>query len=186
MPESAEPLGESLLILARNAIGREFALPEHAFNDLPELHAPGATFVTLTQRGHLRGCIGSLSAYRPLIDDVRENACAAAFSDPRFQPVNSKEFAGLRIEVSLLTPSTPLAFRDEADALAQLRPEIDGVILRLHHHRATFLPQVWEQLPDPGVFMAHLKQKAGLPAHFWSKDIVLERYQVKKWKEPLT
>jgi len=186
MPDPHATLGTSLLILARDAIASRFGAASRPFDDLPELHAPGASFVTLTERGALRGCIGSLSAYRPLIDDVRENACAAAFSDPRFPPVQAGEFDGVRVEVSLLTPATPLSFRDEADALAQLRPHIDGVILRLRHYRATFLPQVWEQLPDPKVFLAHLKQKAGLPADYWSPDLALERYQVEKWKEPAT
>ncbi len=185
MPDPHAALGEALLILARDAIASRFGGASRPFDNLPELHAPGATFVTLTERGALRGCIGSLSAYRPLIDDVRENACAAAFSDPRFPPVRAGELASLRVEVSLLTPASPLSFRDEADALAQLRPHIDGVILRLRHYRATFLPQVWEQLPDPKTFLAHLKQKAGLPADFWSPDLALERYQVEKWKEPV-
>lgn len=185
MPELRTPLGKSLLVLARNAIGRAFDRRDHPFTDLPELHVPGATFVTLTQHDTLRGCIGSLSAYRPLIDDVRENAGAAAFSDPRFPPVSDEEFDGLRVEVSLLSPPHPMSFRDEADALAQLRPQIDGVILNMGNRRATFLPQVWEQLPEARVFMTHLKQKAGLPADFWSPDLRLERYQVEKWKEPL-
>ena len=85
--------------------------------------------------------------------------------------------------MSLLTPAEPMSFRDEADALAQLRPEIDGVIFSASGRRSTFLPQVWEQLPDPAVFMAHLKQKAGLPAAYWGPDVRLERYAVKKWKE---
>lgn len=184
MPDPRATLGEALLILARDAIASRFGAANRPFDNLPELHTPGATFVTLTERGALRGCIGSLSAYRPLIDDVRENACAAAFSDPRFPPVGAGELASLRVEVSLLTLATSLSFRDEADALAQLRPHVDGVILRLGHSRATFLPQVWEQLPDPKIFLAHLKQKAGLPAEFWSPNLALERYQVEKWKEP--
>lgn len=181
--KSRVQFGECLLILARDAIGRKFHIPERSFPDLPALQAPGATFVTLIQRRNLRGCIGSLSAYRPLIEDVRQNACAAAFSDPRFPPVTVRELAGLHVEVSLLSPPTPLSFKDEADALAKIRPEIDGIILQVRQHRATFLPQVWEQLPDPKTFMAHLKEKAGLPSNYWSSDIVLECYQVEKWKE---
>ena len=151
--------------------------------DLPELHAKGATFVTLTQRGQLRGCIGSLEAWRPLREDVQQNALAAAFRDPRFDPLGAEELPLTRVEVSLLTPAAPLSFTSEADALAQLRPNIDGVIFSAGRHRSTFLPQVWEQLPDPAVFMAHLKQKAGLPATYWGADVRLERYQVQKWKE---
>ena len=183
MPEEPCRLGAALLFLARDAIGQRFGATSRRFADLPELHRPGATFVTLMKCGALRGCIGTLSAYRPLIDDVRANACAAAFSDPRFAPVDAAELPVIAVEVSLLTVPTPLSFTSEADALAQLQPNIDGVILRVRHYRATFLPQVWEQLPDAHSFMAHLKQKAGLPADYWSQDVVLERYQVEKWKE---
>ena len=176
-------LGPTLLTLARNAISGRFGLPQIATKDYPELHQPGATFVTLTQRGDLRGCIGSLEAWRPLAQDVQENALAAAFRDPRFEPLTAAELAITRVEVSLLTPAEPMSFTSEADALHQLRPEIDGVIFTAGHRRSTFLPQVWEQLPDAASFMAHLKQKAGLPTNYWGPDVSLERYGVKKWKE---
>lgn len=176
-------LGTTLLTLARNAIAAKFGLSPAEAGDKPELHRPGATFVTLTRDGQLRGCIGSLEARRPLRMDVQENACAAAFRDPRFAPLDPAEFATTRVEVSLLTAPQPMSFTGEADALAQLRPGIDGVILSAGRHRATFLPQVWEQLPTPAVFMAHLKQKAGLPPDYWGADIRVERYQVQKWKE---
>ena len=179
MPE----LGATLLILARNAIAARLGQPQTAADDSPELHKHGATFVTLTQHGDLRGCIGSLEAWRPLAQDVHENALAAAFRDPRFEPLTADELPVTRVEVSLLTAAEPLAFASEADALAQLRPEIDGVIFTAGHRRSTFLPQVWEQLPDPASFMAHLKQKAGLSANYWGQDVRLERYGVKKWKE---
>jgi len=175
--------GPTLLTLARNAISGRFGLPQLATEDSPELHQPGATFVTLTQRGDLRGCIGSLEAWRPLAQDVQANALAAAFRDPRFEPLTAAELPITRVEVSLLTPTEPMPFTSEADALHQLRPEIDGVIFTAGHRRSTFLPQVWEQLPDPASFMAHLKQKAGLPANYWGPDVRLERYTVKKWKE---
>jgi hypothetical protein len=181
MPE----LGTALLQLARGAIAREFGQPAPAAADLPELHAPGATFVTLTQRGELRGCIGSLQAWRPLIDDVRDNARNAAFRDPRFSPLAADELPVTRVEVSLLTAPQPMSFASEADALVQLRPDIDGVIFSAGGRRATFLPQVWEQLPEPAAFMARLKQKAGLPAGYWGPDVRLERYSVDKWKEAL-
>jgi AmmeMemoRadiSam system protein A len=177
-------LGTTLLVLARNAIAAHFGLPGAAIGDLPELHANAATFVTLTQRGQLRGCIGSLQAWRPLLQDVQDNARNAAFRDPRFAPLGEAELPLTRVEVSLLTPAEPMNFRDEGDALAQLRPQIDGVILSAGGHRATFLPQVWEQLPDPAEFMARLRQKAGLPADYWGPDVRLERYGVRKWKEP--
>jgi uncharacterized protein len=177
-------LGKTLLQLARNSIASHFGQPTLSPADSPELHEPGATFVTLTQDGHLRGCIGSLEAWRPLLKDVQENARAAAFRDPRFESLSADELPRTRVEVSLLTPAEPLSFSSEADALAQLRPEVDGVIFTAGNRRSTFLPQVWEQLPEPAVFMAHLKQKAGLPASYWGPDVRLERYGVRKWQEP--
>lgn len=176
-------LGATLLTLARNAIASRFGLPGNSAPDLPELHQPGAVFVTLTQGDNLRGCIGSLEAWRPLLKDVQENALAAAFRDPRFEPLSLDELPITRVEVSLLTPAEPISFTSETDALAQLRPDIDGVIFSAGSRRSTFLPQVWEQLPDPAMFMAHLKQKAGLTADYWGPNVRLERYQVKKWKE---
>lgn len=179
MPE----LGTILLQLARAAIASRLGETAPAAADLPELHQPGATFVTLTQHGQLRGCIGSLEAWRPLLTDVQENALAAAFRDPRFDPLTAEEWPLTRVEVSLLTAAEAMNFRDETDALAQLRPQVDGVIFTAGRRRSTFLPQVWEQLPEPTQFMAHLKQKAGLPASYWGSDVRLERYAVQKWKE---
>lgn len=177
-------LGGALLRLARGAIGGRFGLAVEHSPDDPALDRPGATFVTLTQAGQLRGCMGTLEAYRPLRQDVQENALAAAFRDPRFYPLGQEELPRTRVEVSLLTVPEPFEFRDEADALAKLRPGIDGLILTYAGHRATFLPQVWESLPDPRRFMAELKRKAGLPGDFWSEKVVLARYGVTKWKEP--
>lgn len=176
-------LGTLLLRHARDAIAVAFGHPEHHFEDLPELHAPGATFVTLTQDGQLRGCIGSLQAHRSLVDDVRHNACAAAFDDPRFPPLGEDELARTRMEISLLTAPEPFPVQDEADARARLRPGIDGVIFIARGRRATFLPQVWEQLPDPRDFLGHLKMKGGLSPDYWGPDVRLETYQVRKWKE---
>lgn len=182
MPDAT--LGNALLVLARNAIAGAFGLPPLAAPDHPALHQPGATFVTLTQAGQLRGCIGSLEAWRALDTDIRQNAQAAAFRDPRFAPLRSDELAGTRVEVSLLTPAVPLKFIDEADAIRQLRPGIDGMIFECHGRRGTFLPQVWESLPDRRDFFHHLKQKAGFLPDFWSPDVKLYRYEVQKWKEP--
>ena len=176
-------LGTTLLTLARNAIAACFGQPGTAVVDLLELHEMGATFVTLTQHGQLRGCIGSLEAWRPLLADVQENARSAALRDPRFKPLTAEELPLTRVEVSLLTPAEPISFTSEADALAQLRPDRDGVIFIAGRHRSTVLPQVWEQLPEPAAFMARLKQKAGLPAGYWGPDVRLQRYAVKKWKE---
>ena len=179
----ADPFGQALLVRARNAIAAHLGQAVRAEAGHPELALPGATFVTLTRNGDLRGCIGSLEAHRPLEQDVRANAVAAAMRDPRFPPLTAAELPHVRVEVSLLTAPAPITFTDETDALQQLRPNVDGVIFIAGGHRSTFLPQVWEQLPEARLFMAHLKQKAGLPADWWSPDVRLMRYAVKKWKE---
>ncbi|MCX7166784.1 MAG: AmmeMemoRadiSam system protein A [Rhodocyclales bacterium] len=182
---AADP-GPALLVRARNAIAAQLQQPTQAEAAHPALALPGATFVTLTQNGQLRGCIGSLQAHRPLDQDVRANAVAAAFRDPRFPPLTLAELARTRVEVSLLTAPVPMSFSSEADAVSQLRPHVDGIILTAGQQRGTFLPQVWEQLPEPRMFMAHLKQKAGLPADWWSSEVQLQRYEVQKWKEATT
>lgn len=176
-------IGTTLLPIARAAIaqalGHVLTAPEHA----PWLQEPGATFVTLTQRGQLRGCIGSLQAHRPLRDDVKANAAAAALRDPRFAPLRLAELKLTVISVSLLSPMQAMEFDDEADALAQLRPGIDGLVFAFNGRRSTFLPQVWEQLPTVDVFMSQLKNKAGLPGNFWDPGVRLQRYTVAKWEE---
>jgi hypothetical protein len=178
-----EQQGHLLTSLARAAIAREF---DEETDPLPHpawLDAPGAVFVTLTEGGRLRGCIGSLEAHRSLGEDLDHNARAAAFSDPRFPRLAHAELGKTRVEVSVISPASPMTFSDEADALRQLRLGIDGVILEFGWHRATFLPQVWEQLPEPRVFLAHLKQKAGLAGDFWDDDLRLSRYGVEKFEE---
>lgn len=177
-------LSTALLQTAREAIARAFGrdgamAPQHA-----ALDRPGATFVTLMQQGDLRGCIGTLRAHRPLRQDVEQNALAAAFCDPRFAPLTAVELDITRIEVSLLSASTPLPFADEDDLLQRLRPGVDGVVLEYLGRRATFLPQVWDGLPDPREFIVALKRKAGLAADFWHQEIRMSRYQVSKWQEP--
>lgn len=179
-------LGQTLLQLARHsisqALGQRSEAPDTTANQAA-LAQPGATFVTLTQHGELRGCIGSLEAWRPLEQDVQANAIAAALRDSRFAPLTASELPYTRIEVSLVSAAEPLNFANEAEALSRLQPGIDGVILQANGRRATFLPQVWEQLPDPAVFMAQLKRKAGLPADYWSDAIQLSRYSVHQWYE---
>jgi AmmeMemoRadiSam system protein A len=176
--------GSILLALARQAIAASLGIPGlPVADDAPWLAEPAATFVTLHLAGDLRGCIGSTLARRPLRDDVRHNARAAAFSDPRFPPLTRAEYPEIDLEVSLLTPPEPLQARTEAEALRQLVPGRDGVILELGRHGATFLPQVWEALPEPAGFLAQLKRKAGLAAGFWSPEIRLSRYRVEKWEE---
>ena len=175
--------GKVLLPIARAAISSALNLPRTADERAPWLAEHGACFVTLTQHGELRGCIGSLQAHRPLLADVKSNAVSAALRDPRFVPLSVAELDITRVEISLLSPAEAMTFRDEADALAQLRPQVDGVIFEYSHYRSTFLPQVWEQLLQPREFMAHLKHKAGLPVDFWAEGVKLSRYGVEKWKE---
>ncbi|HEC18430.1 MAG TPA: AmmeMemoRadiSam system protein A [Gammaproteobacteria bacterium] len=140
------------------------------------LREPGASFVTLNKHGELRGCIGSLEAQRPLVEDVAHNAFAAAFSDPRFPPVTAQELPALEDHISVLSPATPMTFTSEADLLRQIRPGIDGLVLEDGWHRGTFLPSVWESLPDKEQFLQHLKMKAGLPPDYWSDTLRVSRY----------
>jgi AmmeMemoRadiSam system protein A len=182
MPAPSE-LGLALLALARTAIGDAFGLLGLQVAATPQLAERGATFVTLRHTGELRGCIGTVTAWRALADDVRGNAVAAAFHDPRFAPLTRSEFDETWIEVSLLAPHQRIAAADEASALAQLRCYIDGVVFECGRRRATFLPQVWEQLPDPRAFLAALKRKAGLAEDFWSDEVRLSRYVVEKFVE---
>ena len=176
--------GETLLAVARNAIATRLGEPGVSHEDQPWLHEPAATFVTLTQQGVLRGCIGSLEPHRTLLEDVSANAVAAATRDHRFTPLQAGELPRTRIEVSLLSATHPIEFDSEAHALELLRPGEDGLVLQYGQQRGTFLPQVWEQLPRAEDFLAALKHKAGLPADFWDDGMQLSRYSVQKWKEP--
>lgn len=175
--------GTVLLPLARAAIATQLGLAASALATPRWLDNKAASFVTLTRDGALRGCIGSLEARRALKADVQANAISAAMRDPRFKPLTTAEFDAIRVEVSVLSAVAPLRCRDEADALAQLRPGIDGVIFHYGHHRSTFLPQVWEDFRDPREFMSHLKHKAGLPPDFWDPAVTLSCYTVMKWHE---
>lgn len=143
----------------------------------------GACFVTLTKQGQLRGCIGSLEAYRSLATDLLENSVSAAMRDPRFPPVTVAELATLRVEISLLTPAKPFPYTDGDDLLRRLIPRVHGVILSKGGHRSTFLPQVWDQLPDPRIFLEHLCQKAGLHSHCWQDKPDIFVYTVEKMVE---
>lgn len=169
-----------LLALARQSIvhGLETGRPLPVnLDDYPAaLRQIRATFVTLERGGRLRGCIGMLEAVRPLAQDVAENAFAAAFRDPRFPPLSNGELAGLDLHISVLNPATAMSFDSEAALIAQLRPGVDGVILQEGGRRGTFLPAVWDDLPDPKQFLQHLKQKAGLPTNYWSETIKAYRY----------
>lgn len=173
--------GPLLLAIAREAIEQGPSPLEPASWPQAWLAAPGAVFVTLKLDGELRGCIGSLEARRPLGEDVAQNARAAAYRDPRFPPVDRDERRRLEIEVSLLSPAEPLAARTEEEAVRILRPGVDGVVLEFGELRSTFLPQVWESLPEPREFLGELKRKAGLPRDFWDPQVRVSRYTVEKF-----
>ncbi len=171
---------DQLLRLARQSVehgihhGKAIPVVPTEYN--LRLTTPGAAFVTLEKRGNLRGCIGSVQAYRPLFEDVAKNAYNAAFHDPRFDAVSLIELPGLLFEISVLTEPEDMTFSSEADFKRQLNPGSDGLIISDQMHRALFLPSVWEKLPDTEVFLSHLKQKAGLPAIYWSDTIQVKRF----------
>ncbi len=177
-----------LLILARESM--EYAVKGEKLPDLdmhsvsPRLRAHGASFVTLTIKDELRGCIGAIEAYQPLVLDVREHAAAAALQDPRFPPVQVGELNGIKIEVSRLTAPVDLEYSSADELPGKLRPHIDGVILRDGFRRATFLPQVWEKIPDPVDFLDHLCYKMGAEPALWRhKHLTIQIYQVEEFCE---
>jgi AmmeMemoRadiSam system protein B/AmmeMemoRadiSam system protein A len=181
---SQQEAGRTLLAIARGAIESHLLEKPAPQFDLPWLGQAGATFITLTKNGALRGCIGSLQAGRPLGEDVAQNALAAALRDPRFPALTREEWPEVKVEVSLLSAPKPMRFADEADLLAQVRPGEDGLILECDGRRATFLPQVWESLPDKRIFFRELMKKAGLPADARLGRCKVSRYRAAKWKEP--
>ena len=177
-----------LLAIARQAIEdgvRGKTLEQIELDELsPNLREPGASFVTLTKKGELRGCVGALEAYQPLVEDVREHAIAAALQDYRFSPVAPEELSELIIEISFLTPPVQLEYKKPEELLDRLRPGIDGVIMREGMKRATFLPQVWQKLPDQTQFLGHLCQKMGVDENYWRKNILkIFTYQVEEFHE---
>jgi len=191
LPESAGPV---LIAQARAAIENRLGIAAEtppAWGEWADQRS--GTFVTLTKNGELRGCIGSLVDERPLTMSVPANALNAAFNDPRFAPVTAGEWPSIEVEVSVLTEPSPILVDDgvggfrppanEAEALAALQPGVDGVIFSARGRQSTFLPQVWEQLPEPKIFLDHLRAKAGLPADYWGKDVKLHRYHAHPFKE---
>ncbi|MGB8980551.1 MAG: AmmeMemoRadiSam system protein A [Anaerolineales bacterium] len=177
-----------LLRLAREAMERgvrgEKLPPLDRAALSPNLLEEGSSFITLTEHGQLRGCIGSLEPYQPLAEDVREHAVAAALQDPRFPPLQPEEVGRIEIEVSRLTRPVPLEYKDATDLLTRLRPHIDGVILRDGFRRATFLPQVWEKIPDPAEFLGNLCYKMGVSSDAWRRDhFEVLIYQVEEFHE---
>jgi AmmeMemoRadiSam system protein A len=173
--------GAALLALAASSLRHRVRTGEPVSVDpaayAAELAEPGASFVTLRRKGELRGCIGSAQAWRPLVVDIAGNAAAAALEDPRFPPLPASELPGLWLSISILTAPEPVTARSEAEALTQIRPGRDGLILSDGARSALLLPQVWEMLPDPVEFVAALQEKAGLPAHHWSPETTLRRFE---------
>ncbi|MBT8145916.1 MAG: AmmeMemoRadiSam system protein A [Gammaproteobacteria bacterium] len=179
--------GKPLLRLARRSIEHGLATGKPVSVTLQDFHSdlqrPGAAFVTLHKQQQLRGCIGNLTAHQPLVNDVADNAFSAAFRDPRFPAVEALELTELHVEISVLTPYEPLEVGSEAELLDLLQPQIDGIVLEEGHYRSTFLPAVWEQLPDKQQFLQHLKRKAGLPADYWSPSLKIYRYRTISYAE---
>lgn len=178
--------GADLLDIARRSIEHGLSRGAPLTVDTAALPEPlrhnGACFVTLTLDGQLRGCIGSPQAWRPLAQDVAENAWRTAFHDPRFPALTAAEWPRVDLSLSVLTPPEPFPVRDEADLLARLRPGVDGLILGDRGARGLFLPAVWESLPEPRDFVRHLKHKAGLPPDHWSDTVTVERFTAKSVK----
>jgi AmmeMemoRadiSam system protein B/AmmeMemoRadiSam system protein A len=180
---SLDDAGRTLLTIARGSIEKNLLGKSDVTATASWLAQAGATFVTLTKDGNLRGCIGSLAPARALGEDVAENALGAAFRDPRFPAMTAAEWPQCKVEVSLLSTPKPLRFADEADLIVQIEAGEDGLIIEADGKRGTFLPQVWQDLPEKRTFLAHLLKKAGLPADARLTRCKVSRYRVAKWKE---
>jgi len=178
---------EYLLELARSAIASKLSPKdlEEKTSDLPAgVRKKQGCFVTLHKKGMLRGCIGTLEPVKSLADAVGENALHSAFHDTRFSPVTAEELPEIDIEISVLTVPEPLPYTDGEDLKAKLKPGVHGVILSKGGYRSTFLPQVWEQLPDPEIFLSHLCQKGGMHRDCWKKgDVEVRVYEVFHFSE---
>jgi AmmeMemoRadiSam system protein A len=176
--------GRALLALARASIAARFAdaPPQPEASSEPWLQAPGATFVSLHQQGDLRGCVGNIKPLPTLYESVVRNARAAAFEDSRFPPLNEAELAKTQLEVTVLSPLERVAAVSEAEALAQLRPGQDGVVLNYQGRTSVFIPQMWEEIPDPREFLLHLKRKARFPAE-WQPGMSIDRFTAEHWEE---
>jgi AmmeMemoRadiSam system protein A len=183
-----EEEGKHLVETARKTIQKALFNPKGKSEpdpaSSPKFQERRGTFVTLTINGTLRGCIGHIIPQESLIEGVRVNAMNAAFRDPRFRPLSQNEFEKIRVEVSILTAPRPLPYSDANDLLAKLKPGTDGLIIRKGYHQATFLPQVWEQLPNKKDFLTHLCLKAGLAGDAWAYDeLEVHTYQAQAFEE---
>jgi AmmeMemoRadiSam system protein A len=175
-PEERRVLLELARSSIRHGLTHHRPQPVDPLDYAPALRELRAAFVTLNRGGRLRGCIGHLQACQALVQDVAENAYSAAFRDPRFRPLGADELADLEVHISVLSPPEPMSVSSEADLLRQIRPGIDGLTLEAGGNRGTFLPAVWESLPQPEQFLSHLKRKAGLPPDYWSDAMRVSRY----------
>lgn len=188
-PERQELPGTELLRLARSSIEHGLTHGEPLPIDCAELNralaAPAATFTTVRLLGELRGCCGALEATGPIATHVTRSAFWAAFRDPRFDPVGRHEFGAIRLEVSVLSPLEPILASSEAELLERLAPGTDGLVIVEGVRRATFLPKVWDTLPDPRQFLDHLKAKCGLPDEYWSERLEFLRYRTTTYAEPV-
>ena len=186
-PDRHDPTGTEFLRLARGSI--EYGLIHREpipinCDELPRaLTEPGATFTTLRFEGQLRGCRGTLEATLPLAVDVARTAFQAAFQDPRFEPVGEEELGAIRLAVSVLSPLEPISVTDEADLLERLTPGTDGLVIVAGGRRVTFLPEVWEMLPDPRQFLVALKAKCGLADDYWSERLEFQCYRTTSYAE---
>jgi len=178
---------QTLLSLARESIQSGLAngqpLTVNIQNYSADLQQQRASFVTLHKQGQLRGCIGNLEANQALVNDISNNAFNAAFRDPRFPPLQANEFDQLHIHIEVLNSPEPIEFISEQDLIDQLQPGKDGLLLSEGIHRGTFLPTVWQSLPEPEQFLFHLKNKAGLPGDYWSDHIKVARYHTESFEE---
>jgi uncharacterized protein len=174
--------GQKLLALARQAIASGFGGDKPAHPDDGWLNAPGATFVSLHQQGDLRGCVGNIRPVPSLFESVTRNARAAAFDDSRFQPLAEDELPRSRLEVTVLSPLERLPAKTEKEAIAQLRPGTDGVVLTYQGRNSVFIPQMWEQIPDPREFLLHLKRKSRFPTD-WQPGMTVDRFTAESWEE---
>ena len=186
-PDRQDRQGAELLHLARDSIEYGFVHRKPLPVDCDELPAglavSRATFTTLHLAGKLRGCCGTLEASRPLAADVAHSAFQAAFRDTRFDPLGKDELGNVSLEVSVLSPMEPMTVTDEADLLSQLTPGTDGLVVVEGWRRATFLPKVWDTLPEPEQFLAQLRLKCGLPARYWSERLEFLRYRTTTYAE---
>jgi hypothetical protein len=177
-----DDFGRRLLALARGSIDHALGGPAPDIPRGEEFHKPAATFVTILRRGRVHGCIGALAPMRSLVEDVQHNAVAAALYDPRSSPLGRSGLGEVSVEISILSELEPIEVDGEQDAAAKIVPGVDGIVLSYGHARATFLPQVWEKLPDPRKFLAELRRKAGISS--WQDGIRVQRYSVQKYEEP--